>query len=355
MGFYQRSFDTRTPVRRGRLCRVRRTARARSALLPVVWSAPRAGAARGRGSDHRPGIPIARGRRGCGPGAQGGAARSDPFAGAAAFLASLSPRAAAIAVMATLAFGVVVGSGANSLASSSSPLLVALSPTATPPSPAVSSPSPAPTSAPASSGSPSTAAPAAAGPPPTVTETVAAQTVTAPSSGSGGGGGGGRLDPALDDEFGAAAGQARVRRDAVWPGLQPIVRPAVGSPIPGAYAAPPGRAVPGLLRCRSEPARERDRADQRSGADRPNAGQLSAVHGHQAGQGGLHGAGARPRLRLPRHHPDPAGRADHRRPYLEGVRGRDRSAGLREAPRPAAARPSMAPTPIRRRSRAIRT
>ena len=49
-----------------------------------------------------------------------------------------------------------------------------------------------------------------------------------------------------------------------------------------------------------------------------------AVHGHHAGEGGLHRSGARPRLRLPRHHPDPAGRADHRRAHLEGVRRRDR-------------------------------
>ncbi len=128
---------------------------------------------------------------------RGGAGRSDPFAGAAAFLASLSPRAAAIAVMSTLAFGVVVGSGASSLASgSNAPLLVALSPAATPASPSAPSAGPAPTSSPASSASPAAAAtPAAVGPPPTVTETIAAQTVTSPASGGGGGGGGGGSSP----------------------------------------------------------------------------------------------------------------------------------------------------------------
>ena len=49
--------------------------------------------------------------------------------GAGKILASISPRAAALAVMSMLAFGVVVGSGASSLAGSGTPLLLAVSPT----------------------------------------------------------------------------------------------------------------------------------------------------------------------------------------------------------------------------------
>ena len=106
--------------------------------------------------------------------------RSDPFAGAGAALAALSPRAAAVAVMAMLAFGVVVGSGASSLAANTEgPVILALSG------------QPQPTSSGSTgAGSPVTAASVqnsgSATTPPTVTQTVAAQTVTTPQTSTGG-------------------------------------------------------------------------------------------------------------------------------------------------------------------------
>jgi Phosphoesterase family len=115
------------------------------------------------------------------------AAGRELIPGAGKILASISPRAASLAVMAMLAFGVVVGSGASSLAGSGTPLLLAVSPTpqaaapSTPPvasSPGGSVPASAPASAPA--------APAAA--PAAPQQQV---TVTVPSSGGGGGGGSG--------------------------------------------------------------------------------------------------------------------------------------------------------------------
>jgi phosphatidylinositol-3-phosphatase len=87
------------------------------------------------------------------------------------FLSSLTPRAAGVAVMAMLAFGVVVGSGASSLANSGAPVLVALArkpaaPTTTSSAAATSTPPAQQQSSP-----PQTQQ--------TVTETAPAQTVTA--------------------------------------------------------------------------------------------------------------------------------------------------------------------------------
>ena len=98
------------------------------------------------------------------------------------FLSSLTPRAAGVAVMAMLAFGVVVGSGASSLANSGAPLLVALA--RKPAAPATTTSAVAATSTP----------PAQHSSPPqtqqTVTATAPAQTVTAaaPSTTTSGGG-----------------------------------------------------------------------------------------------------------------------------------------------------------------------
>jgi phosphatidylinositol-3-phosphatase len=125
-------------------------------------------------------------------GGSGSTGDSDPFAtrrersGAGAFLASLPPRASAVAVMSMLAFGVVVGSGASSLADSSSgPLLLAVSHPKSP-TPATSVAAPVDNSA--SSGGSSSGGGNSG--PTVVTQTVAAQTVTAP------GGGGGSSAPA---------------------------------------------------------------------------------------------------------------------------------------------------------------
>ena len=98
----------------------------------------------------------------------------DPWPGAGRVLAAISPRAAALATMSMLAFGVIVGSGASSFAASSAPLLLAVSPTTplapAPAPPATSSSSPSQSSSPAPA-----AAPAAA------TPTPVAQTVTEPA------------------------------------------------------------------------------------------------------------------------------------------------------------------------------
>ena len=106
------------------------------------------------------------------------------FPSARRMLDALSPRAAAVAVMSTLAFGVVVGSGANSLAQGSNPILVAVShsPAATTPASSVSATSASQSAGVAGSGGSGGK---------TVTETIAAQTVIAPASSTGGGGGGG--------------------------------------------------------------------------------------------------------------------------------------------------------------------
>ena len=107
---------------------------------------------------------------------------------AGAFLSSLPPRAASLAVMSMLAFGVVVGSGATSLASPSSPVIVAYGPAA-----------PAPASSPAAAAGGSSGAGAGGGGggggTTTVVQTVSAQTVTAPGGGGGGGGGAGPAAP----------------------------------------------------------------------------------------------------------------------------------------------------------------
>jgi hypothetical protein len=118
-------------------------------------------------------------------GASGSTGDDDGFparlerSGAAAFLASLPPKASAVAVMSMLAFGVVVGSGASSRADSSSgPLLLAVS---HPKSPAAATSVAAPAANSASSGGSSSGG--ANSGPTVVTQTVAAQTVTAPGGG----------------------------------------------------------------------------------------------------------------------------------------------------------------------------
>ncbi|HET9104859.1 MAG TPA: hypothetical protein VFN55_16020 [Solirubrobacteraceae bacterium] len=103
---------------------------------------------------------------------------------AGAFLSSLPPRAAALAVMSMLAFGVVVGSGATSLASPSSPVILAYGPSA---ATAASSPAPAGGGGGGGGGGSS----GGGGGTTTVVQTVAAQTITAPGAGGGGGGSGG--------------------------------------------------------------------------------------------------------------------------------------------------------------------
>ncbi len=113
-----------------------------------------------------------------------------PESRAAEFLATLPPRAAALAVMSMLAFGVVVGSGATSLASpSQGPLILAYAP----PRAAASTPASA---APATGGGGGSPGPGAGGTTTVVQQAAAAQTVTAPGAGSGGGGGGGAPAPA---------------------------------------------------------------------------------------------------------------------------------------------------------------
>jgi hypothetical protein len=100
--------------------------------------------------------------------------------GAAAFLASLPPRASAVAVMSMLAFGVVVGSGASSLADTSGgPLLLAVS---HPKGPTPATRVAAPVDNSASSGGSSSGGGNSG--PTVVTQTIAAQTVTAPGGGS---------------------------------------------------------------------------------------------------------------------------------------------------------------------------
>ena len=92
-------------------------------------------------------------------------------------LAWPTPSAAAVAVMALLAFGVLVGAAASPLGASdaSSPILVAVSP------PAAS----APTSAPTVAAAPSVAAPAAVPAPTSPAVTAPTTTAAAPSSGGG--------------------------------------------------------------------------------------------------------------------------------------------------------------------------
>ncbi|MEA2213942.1 MAG: phosphatidylinositol-3-phosphatase, partial [Solirubrobacteraceae bacterium] len=105
-------------------------------------------------------------------------------------LSSVTPRIAAVSVMAMLAFGVVVGSGASSLADSGGrSLLLALS------RPGTSAPAVASTSASGGGGGGGGGGGSNAGPT-IVTQTVTAQTVTAPGAGGGGGGGGGGGSPA---------------------------------------------------------------------------------------------------------------------------------------------------------------
>ena len=111
--------------------------------------------------------------------------RPDPFAGAARALAALSPRTAGVAVMSTLAFGVIVGSGASSLANNGTPIIVASAPR---PASANTTPNANTSSASSSPGSSSASSPQ------TVTQTVPAQTVTAgspttPTTSSGNGSG----------------------------------------------------------------------------------------------------------------------------------------------------------------------
>jgi hypothetical protein len=101
-------------------------------------------------------------------------------------LSAVTPRVAAVAVMSMLAFGVVVGTGAESLANNA-PVLVAVS------HPAASSPAAQNTSAGGggSGGGGGGGGGGSSSGPPVVTQTVTAQTVTAPGSSGGGGGGGG--------------------------------------------------------------------------------------------------------------------------------------------------------------------
>jgi phosphatidylinositol-3-phosphatase len=102
-------------------------------------------------------------------------------------LSAVTPRVAAVAVMSMLAFGVVVGTGAESLANNA-PVLVAVS------HPAGSSSAAQNTSGGGDGGGGSGAGSGGGGSssgPTVVTQTATAQTVTAPGSGGGGGGGGG--------------------------------------------------------------------------------------------------------------------------------------------------------------------
>ncbi len=125
---------------------------------------------------------LAAHRRRGGPSSPGDGLPARPEgSGAGAFLASLPPRASAVAVMSMLAFGVVVGSGASSIADSSSgPLLLAVS---HPNSPPAATSAAAPVDNSASSGGSSSGGGNSG--PTVVTQTVAAQTVTAPGGGGG--------------------------------------------------------------------------------------------------------------------------------------------------------------------------
>jgi hypothetical protein len=122
-----------------------------------------------------------------GPAQAAPAAARELIPGASKILASISPRAATLAMMSMLAFGVVVGSGTTSLAQGSgSPLVVVGQPnTALAAAPVPPVPS-APSGGGGGGGAPA-AAPAAA---PAPSPAAAQETVTVPAPKSGGGGGG---------------------------------------------------------------------------------------------------------------------------------------------------------------------
>ena len=146
------------------------------ALGTVAAGSGAAAAARGTATDA-----AAAGARRAGATSSASASAKRRAVTGGGFLSSLTPRAAGVAVMATLAFGVVVGSGASSVANSGAPLLVALA--RKPAAPATTS------SAAATSSPPQTQQSSPPQTQQTVTETAPAQTVTAaaPSTTTSGG------------------------------------------------------------------------------------------------------------------------------------------------------------------------
>jgi phosphatidylinositol-3-phosphatase len=123
-----------------------------------------------------------------GPAQAAPAAARELIPGASKILASISPRAATLAMMSMLAFGVVVGSGTTSLAQGSGSPLVVVGQSSTA---LAAAPVPPVPSAPSGGGGGGGAAPAAAPAAASAAPAAAAQeTVTVPAPKGGGGGGG---------------------------------------------------------------------------------------------------------------------------------------------------------------------